>query len=249
MRRMWRILILLFILALVAGMSLFERLWVRGWAHPLDVTIYPVAMDDSSREFIQRLRPEDFREIADFLGSEARDHWKKAVPLPRIVLAAPVRDLPPLAQAHTRLDAIGSSLRLRYYAFRHSPFWSSLGTIRLFVLYHELRFNEALPHSLGLQKGLLGVVHVFASSTQRAQNNVVIAHELLHALGATDKYDAAGLPIFPQGYADPYLEPRLPQYKAEIMAGRIPLTDSHAEIPQSLADTVIGYQTAAEIGW
>ena len=77
----------------------------------------------------------------------------------------------------------------------------------------------------------------------------VATHELFHTLGATDKYDAAGQPLFPEGYADPYLEPRLPQYKAEIMAGRVPLTDGRAEIPMSLADTVIGYQTAAEIGW
>lgn len=249
MRRAWRILILLSLLALVAGMTLFERLWVRGWTQPLEVTIYPVAMDDRSREFVQQLRPGDFQEIADFLGNEARDHWKKPIPAPRLALAAPVGDLPPLVQARTRLDAIGASLRLRYYAFRHSPFWRSLGAIRLFVLYHELRFNESLPHSLGLQKGLLGVVHVFADAGQRAQNNVVIAHELLHALGATDKYGAAGQPRYPEGYADPYLEPRLPQYKAEIMAGRVPLTDSRAEIPKSLADTVIGYQTAAEIGW
>lgn len=249
MRRLWRILILLSILVLVAGMTLFERLWVRGWTHPLDVAIYPVAMDDRSQAFVQQLRPGDFQEIADFLAGEARNHWKKPVPTLHLVLETPVREPPPRAQRRTQLEAIGSSLRLRYYALRHTPFWRSLGAIRLFVLYHEPRFNESLPHSLGLQKGLLGVVHVFASAEQRAQNNVVIAHELLHALGATDKYDAAGQPLYPEGYADPYLEPRLPQYKAEIMAGRVPLTDSRAEIPKSLADTVIGYQTAAEIGW
>ena len=46
-----------------------------------------------------------------------------------------------------------------------------------------------LAHSLGLQKGLIGVVNAFASSSQAAENNVVIAHELLHTVGATDKYD------------------------------------------------------------
>jgi hypothetical protein len=90
---------------------------------------------------------------------------------------------------------------------------------------------------------------VFATDEQRAQNNVVIAHELLHTLGATDKYDDSGQPIYPAGYADPYAEPRHPQDKAEIMAGRIAVSERRAEIPRDLAQTAIGYLTAAEIGW
>ncbi len=49
--------------------------------------------------------------------------------------------------------------------------------------------TTAVPHSLGLQAGLLGVVYAFADETLDAPNNVVIAHEVLHTLGATDKYD------------------------------------------------------------
>ena len=138
---------------------------------------------------------------------------------------------------------------MRWYAFRHTPFWQSLGTVRLFVLYHPPQFNQALPHSHGLQKGLLGVVHVFASDTQRAQNNFVIAHELLHTLGATDKYDANGRPLNPIGLADPNMQPPYPQYKAEIMGGRIAISAERAEMPKGLEEAVVGYATAAEIGW
>jgi hypothetical protein len=249
MRRRWRILILLLVFALVAGVTLWERLWVRSGARPLAVAIYPVVMDAASAAFVAKLQPGDFQEIAGFLANEAQQHWHKDRPAPRIELMAPVRELPPLDQAHSRLEAIQYSLRLRWYAFRHSPFWASLGTVRLFVLYHEMQFNQSLPHSLGLQKGLLGVVHVFASERQQAQNNFVITHELLHTLGATDKYDATGQPRHPAGYADPFIEPRLPQQKAEIMAGRIPVTASKAEIPKGLDEAVIGYVTASEIGW
>ncbi|MGB9493647.1 MAG: hypothetical protein WCA83_02450 [Azonexus sp.] len=42
--------------------------------------------------------------------------------------------------------------------------------------------------------------------------------------------------------------PRLPQSKVEIMGGRTPVDERHAEIPASLADTVIGAETAQEIG-
>ncbi len=78
---------------------------------------------------------------------------------------------------------------------------------------------------------------------------MVIAHELLHTFGASDKYDLATLqPIYPAGYAEPALRPRLPQSKAEIMGGRTPVDELNAEIPASLADTVIGAETAQEIG-
>jgi len=77
---------------------------------------------------------------------------------------------------------------------------------------------------------------------------VVIAHELLHTLGATDKYDPDGQPLYPIGFADFIAEPCYPQSMAEIMAGRIPLSPGKAEIPKNLAETVIGYATAAEIG-
>ena len=82
------------------------------------------------------------------------------------------------------------------------------------------------------------------------QNNMVMLHELLHTLGATDKYDLrTDQPLYPDGYAQPELQPRLPQKKAEIMAGRIPLSEHHAEMPERLADVVIGPKTAREIGW
>jgi hypothetical protein len=165
------------------------------------------------------------------------------------VLKAPIRTVPPLTEAHSALEAVHWSLRLRWYAFRQTPFWASLGTVRLFVLYHPLQFNQALPHSLGLQKGLLGVVHVFASDAQRTQNNFVMAHELLHTLGATDKYDANGEPLYPIGVADPNTRPPYPQSKAEIMGGRVALAPDRSEIPRGLEEAVVGYVTAAEIGW
>jgi hypothetical protein len=101
-----------------------------------------------------------------------------------------------------------------------------------------------------LQKGLIGVVYAFASEEQAAQNNVVIAHELLHTLGARDKYEAgSNLPAHPDGYADPEREPLWPQEFAEIMAGRIPLSAHEAQMPAGLEQSLIGVATAREIRW
>jgi hypothetical protein len=77
-----------------------------------------------------------------------------------------------------------------------------------------------------------------------------MAHEMLHTLGATDKYDLAnGLPSWPAGYADPERKPLYPQTQAELMGGRIPIDAHHAEVPGSLSDVIVGAATATEIGW
>jgi hypothetical protein len=79
---------------------------------------------------------------------------------------------------------------------------------------------------------------------------VVLAHELLHTLNATDKYDLAnGQPIYPDGFAEPSSTPRYPQKLAELMGGYVPISEMKSITPTSLDETVIGEKTAREIGW
>jgi hypothetical protein len=122
--------------------------------------------------------------------------------------------------------------------------------VRIFVLYHDPTFSQAVPHSVGMQKGLVGVVHAFADAKMTRTNNVVIAHEILHTLGASDKYDPESLaPLFPIGYAEPERTPRYPQSFAEIMAGRYAVDAGTFEMPDSLDQVVVGQATALEIRW
>jgi len=107
-----------------------------------------------------------------------------------------------------------------------------------------------VPDSHGLQKGLIGVVHAFAEQGMAGGNNIVIAHELMHTLGATDKYDlGTGAPLDPIGLGDPDRRPLYPQTRAEIMAGRRALSATDFEMPVSLRDVVVGPATATEIRW
>jgi hypothetical protein len=107
-----------------------------------------------------------------------------------------------------------------------------------------------VPHSLGLTKGLIGVVYAFAAPVMNDENDVVIAHELLHTVGATDKYDPSNdAPRFPDGYGNPQQVPLYPQAHAELMAGRRMLTPTRWDQPATLDDVVIGTATAAEIRW
>ena len=120
----------------------------------------------------------------------------------------------------------------------------------MFALYHDPSLHHRLDHSLGLKKGLIAVANLFADATMTQENNVVVAHELLHTLGATDKYHQnSNQPIFPDGFAEPGRVPLFPQAQAEIMAGRIPLSASESRTPASLRQSIVGSKTAAEINW
>ncbi len=249
--RKLRTLFLLCLLALVAGMSYWERLVVTQWSRPLEVVIYPIDGDGSSkvRDYLRVLDERRFQEIRAFLEKQSTRYAGKEMPLAAIRMGREIGEIPPTPGGRGAVESLLWSLRLRYFAFRHTPFLDSLGRVRLFVVYHEGEEGRPLQHSLGLQKGLIGVVHVFAQEKQDRQNNVVITHELLHALGATDKYDVHGMPVYPEGFGEPGDGPRYPQRTAEIMAGRVALAPQIAEIPESLDACVIGYRSAFEINW
>jgi len=100
-----------------------------------------------------------------------------------------------------------------------------------------------------MKKGLLGLVHAYARPAQNGQNNIVIAHELLHTVGATDKYGELGASLYPGGYADADRQPRYPQRHAEIMSGRIPLSATRSHMPERLRHVIVNRWTAAEINW
>lgn len=250
--RRLRILILLSLLGTITAVTSWERWSVAQWQQPLRVVIYPVNGDDTEAvaAYIAGLSAASFREIPDFIRQQSERYRAKPVPLPQLMLGNVVTGAPPPQPVNgSLLDTLWWSLRLRYYVFHHTSFWHSLGRIKLFVVYHQGEDGIPLEHSLGMQKGLLGVIHAYARPAQNAQNNVVIAHELLHTLGATDKYDGNLQPVYPEGFAEPENGIYYPQKLAEIMAGRIAVAPGRAVMPKSLADCVIGAKTAYEINW
>jgi hypothetical protein len=77
----------------------------------------------------------------------------------------------------------------------------------------------------------------------------VIGHELLHTVGASDKYDDGGHALEPEGLVEPERAPRYPQLQAEWMAGEVPVSLGAGKPPSSLDDLGVGPVTAQEIGW
>jgi len=250
----FRILLLLIVLAGVALYSKDQRLVTQGWYKPLHVVIYPINADNSPEvtRYIESLTVKNFDSIDEFIIRESKK-YDIATSTPTIItLGETVTNLPPKPPGPDAnpIRIMLWSLKLRWWTNKNTPDnESNKYRVRIFVLFHETGVDKKLEHSLGLQKGLLGIVHAFASKKQSKQNNIVIAHELLHTVGASDKYDQFGNPIGPDGLADPNLSPIYPQKNAEIMAGTVALTASNSKMAISLKKCVVGEKTAIEIGW
>lgn len=250
--RQLRILILLLVLALVAASAWLTKLRSTDWDSPLVVAIYPINADGSavSGAYIDQLLLDQFAAIETFFRDEA-GHYELALAEPVALVLGPVlEELPPQPPADRNiLGVMLWSLKLRYWAWQVADAGPA-ADIQIFVLYYDPAEHPRLDHSLGLQKGLVGVVHAYAASQQSGMNQVIIAHELLHTLGATDKYDlATNVPLFPAGYADPGQQPLYPQSYAEIMAGRMAVSPAEIRQAENLGEVVIGEATALEINW
>ncbi|UXH78657.1 hypothetical protein [Roseateles amylovorans] len=248
-----RILILLVILATVAGTALYNRWQSQSWHRTQVVMLYPInaAGDGATEDYLQRLDAKAFADLEPYFRQQAaRYHLGLDQPI-RVVLGGRVQATPPAVPRDRGVaSAIFWSLRMRWWAWRQTPPSSPIPDVKLFLMYHPPNYSGPLPHSIGLEKGRLGLVHLFASKAQQGPNQVVIAHETLHTFGASDKYDPYTLqPIAPDGYADPYQSPLLPQDRAELMAGRVPTKPAASRIPNGMKETVIGSMTASEIGW
>ena len=245
-----RYLILLLILLFVAVNEALIQLRTTSWEQSLWVKIYAVNGDGraATQAYIDRLDASRFQPIEDFVNREAR-RYGITIDAIEVEYGGQIDAHPPKPPAgDSILENVWWSLRFRAWAWRRA--WGGDdGDIELFVSYFDTATTQSLRHSVGLQGGLIGIIYAFADPEYRGSNQVVITHELMHTLGAKDKYGPNNLPQLPQGYADPGQVPLYPQRKAEIMGGRIPLSPTQARMPVSLREVAIGLHTAAEIHW
>jgi hypothetical protein len=249
-----RITVLLLVLVIVAGRTWLDRVETQSWKNTLWVGIFPLNADGSLevQKYIASLSVTGFAGIETFFEREAHRFGVQLEQPIHIELYPQGEPLPPQLDAGAGpLGVMWWSLKLRWFAM-HATHVSGRTPprIRLFVLYHDPTSLRVAPDSHGLQKGLVGIVHAFALQEMAGSNNIVITHELLHTLGATDKYDfRTGAPIYPMGFGEPDRQPLYPQPDAEIMAVRRALSTTDFEMPSNLRDVVVGSVTADEIRW
>lgn len=252
---MWkniRVTVLLLIL-LVVVIDAWQEQRSLSWQKPLYVAVYPINPEQSASvtSYLSTLNTQSLEPIQTYLNQQAAQHGL-ALYRPITLQWGPSIDAIPPAppQSGGVLAVIGWSLKLRYFAWRHQPAVPIRPNIRLYALFYDPKTHPRLAHSTALAKGQIGRINLFGQAKQTEQNWVVLTHELLHTLGATDKYDRnTNLPLDPEGLADPAQVPRYPQRKAELMGGRLAISAQKAVIPTDLSQTLIGPRTAAEIGW
>ncbi|MCW8929764.1 MAG: hypothetical protein OQL19_05965 [Gammaproteobacteria bacterium] len=246
-----RIFILLLILLVVAVGNLATQWRATDWDHSLRVVVYPINGDHrlETDEYIQNLSEEAFDDIKPFFIEELENYGISLSDPVDIALSDPVKEHPPMTPRQGNIfEIILWSLKLRYWAFQRDEYQGPKPEIQVFALYFDPQKSQSLRHSTGLEKGHIAVINLFANKKQNNSNQFIIAHELLHTLGASDKYHFTNNePIYPHGYAEPELEPLYPQSYAEIMGGRIPISQNESRIPKSLSEVIIGEQTAREI--
>lgn len=252
MWRQLRITILLLLLVTVAVQAWRDQ-QVLKWRYGLNIVLYPINADGSAsvKTYLQSLRVDEFAELESYFSKQAAIYGLAVQKPVTLYIGPEVKNIPPAPpKTNSAMTAIVWSLKFRAYAWLNSPDVAVKPDIRMYLLYHDPKNHNVLSHSTALSKGRIGRVNLYGDTHYNQQNLVIVAHELLHTLNASDKYDLLSkLPYYPDGYAEPEKLPLYPQTEAELMAGRIPRTENRADIPKSLNETSIGEITAREIRW
>ena len=252
MFKVLRISLLLFVLVFVLLSSWLTKARSTDWNNSLWVKIYPINADGSAEtaDYISNLEVRQFTGLEDFMTRETERYGKSLERPVRVFLGTPIHEQPPeLGGEPNVLEVMLWSLKMRWWVMSVTSDQDDIEPdVSIFVRYHQPQGVFVLENSVGIQKGMYGIVNAYSGRRHRGQNNVIIAHEFLHTLGASDKYDpGTGLPLAPDGIAEPERSPLYPQRYAEIMGGRVALAEDDAVIPKSLKYALIGPLTAAEI--
>ena len=252
-RKSFRVAFLLVILAAAMGLAVISRPPPPpDWNEPLKVVIYPYNADGSEivASHIDDRRLQDFKPIADFMAEQAAQY---DLPIERpfeLALGREIPEAPSLPpESRNLITRIHWGLSVRWWQFR---FRDQVNKPDIIVVARYHRSDE-LPqkmHSIAIAAQRLAVARLVAEPLYSTHNRVVLAHEILHTVGAADLYaPSSGLPLYPDGYAEPERRPLYPQRRAELMAGRIPGSPGQMREAFSLAEVVIGEYTAREINW
>ena len=181
---MWRwirIGVLLFILASVAQSAWVARTRTAEWKTSLRVVIYPISADASatSTQYVSDAAQDRLsirsRRFSGPRGRSTALRWAirstffsrpryRRGRRPRRSAAARFASS---CGASSCVSGHGGTTPTRAQA-RRAPFRRD----------HDPALTQRLPHSTGLQKGLMGVVNAFAERGMEGSNNVVITHEV-----------------------------------------------------------------------
>jgi len=223
-----RVVLLLSVLFVIIVSTWITEKRMANWDRPILVTIFPIVADDNPTtvKFARSVELSHFNGINEFMAREAIPYGFTVTPAFRFQLAPVSKESPPeVPKQFSSAEIAWWSLKMRWWSWMKELNADLVSPdIQMFVLFHSFDSASEVGISVGMRKGRYGIVKAYAMDFMHDHNQIVFTHELLHVLGATDKYViSTGEPIFPHGYADPNQRPLFPQTRAEIMGGRIPL--------------------------
>jgi hypothetical protein len=226
----------------------------NAWDHTLDVAIVAVRMGPVSDESFSTMR-ERIPLLEERLDDQLHRYRSRSMRPFAFTLAGPV-DMdrpPPTLDSESLWDQLRYAYRLWRYA-RDADARAGLDSepfdARIYLSARPPSTEERqMVEGSSQQKGRLGTVEVELDPGMVDFALFVVCHELMHTLGANDKYGPSGRTLIPRGLAEPNLKPLYPQRYAEVMARNRPISRSKEVPPVSLDELGVGPDTAAEIGW
>jgi hypothetical protein len=225
----------------------------RSWRRPLEIALILLERGevdpDALARFEARVSELELtlaRQFARYGGKLTPIHFRRFGPVPQ-------RGPPPLAAGD---PGPFEPLRLSFALWRFARDSDAAAGLtasfdgKIYVLLSEPKSErQALVEGLGEEGGRIAVTSIELSEDSVDFGLFVVTHEMLHLLGATDRYGPDGNAVLPDGLGEPELRPTYPQPGAEVMArGRV-ISPGQEVPPGHLDELRVGHKTATEIGW
>lgn len=225
------------------------------WKTPVTVAIVIVAREPLEDDVGERMR-----DRAIVLGTklfEEKERYRKDGQRPfSFEVIGPVSDqgaVPEPPSTEGLADAARYTWDLRSFTNRvddAAKLNSRAYDSRIYILAtRPVRRDRKAIEGASQMGGRVGVVKVELDGTMTDFALIVAAHELFHTLGATDKYDADGNPLIPDGLPEPDRQPLFPQRYVELMARHRAKSATNSVPPKTLDELSVGALTAREIRW
>ena len=254
-----RVAVLLLVLSAVAiwaSSVVVHRKLRREWKHTLHVAVVVLGPGGVSTEKTDEVRLRLVR-LTTLVTREFHRYRPEAPLVPAefvYVGAVGVEEPPPMAPESDGLIARAK------YAYRLAKYFDDVHKrgefdmrgfdARIYIMTEPAKPSAArFVEGIGTLDGDVGVVQSQLDLSTLDLTLVAVAHEFLHCLGATDKYDDDGHSRGPQGLPEPDLKPLYPQRFAEVMVGEVAMSPSSGRLPATLDEVAVGPVTAREIGW